>query len=202
LKGAPYNPRRISDANKAKLKKSLGKNGLVGTITWNKRTGHVVGGHQRLAAIDSLEGSKDYLLDVAVIDVDEAEEKAINIALNNQSAMGDWDFEELGKLLEGNVDLEAMAFSDADVYAMFGDTKVETRSAEKLLELGEKIRQAKETYSKIAQKNRGKNDHEFYDVIVWPDKTSRIAFWNEMGHQDPQARYKNGEEITNLIIGE
>lgn len=202
MKGAPYNPRRISEANKAKLKKSLGKNGLVGTVTWNRRTGNVVGGHQRLAAIDSLEGTKNYLLDVAVIDVDEADEKAINVALNNQQAMGDWDFEELGKLLEGDVDLGAMGFSDADVCNMFGDRNAETRNAEHLMAMGESIRKAKEHYSKIKEKNRDKNDKEFFDIIVWPDKASRMNFWNEMGHADPSSKYKSGEEVTNLIIGD
>ena len=47
-----YNPRYISPANAQRLKKSLKDNGLVGTLIWNKTTGHIVGGHQRLGVLD------------------------------------------------------------------------------------------------------------------------------------------------------
>jgi ParB-like chromosome segregation protein Spo0J len=100
LKAAAYNPRIIGEAEKRKLRAGLKRHGLVAPITFNRRTGNVVGGHQRLAALDGLEDSPDYELDVAVIDVSEAEEKEINILLNNASAMGDWDLGELSGLLK------------------------------------------------------------------------------------------------------
>lgn len=202
LKGAPYNPRRITDANKRKLKASVAKNGMVGAITWNERTGFIVGGHQRVSVMDAIEGTKDYLLDVAVIDVSDAEERAINIALNNQSAMGDWDMEQLGEMLQDGVDLEAAAFEAADVKNMFGDEVFEDRDADTLLALGEKIRAAKETYNKISKSNKSKNDQEFYDVIVWPSKAVRMEFWRELGHEDPAAKHKSGETVQQLLMGE
>ena len=74
IKNAEYNPRIMDKEAKKRLKAGLKKHGLVSTLTWNKRTGNLVGGHQRLEQLDALEKNKDYSLDVCVIDVDEAEE--------------------------------------------------------------------------------------------------------------------------------
>ena len=57
LKNAPYNPREIDEKAKKRLKKVLMKIGLVEPIVWNKRTKNIVGGHQRISILDSLEGS-------------------------------------------------------------------------------------------------------------------------------------------------
>lgn len=100
LKGADYNPRRITPRAMKALKASLNKYGLVQPIIWNKRTGNVVGGHQRLEALDAMHRGKPYALDVAVLDVDEKEEVALNVALNNQSAMGEFDFDAIRDLGE------------------------------------------------------------------------------------------------------
>lgn len=48
--------------------------------------------------MDCLERTKNYLLDVAVIAVSEKEEVALNIALNNQSAMGEFDLAKVSDL--------------------------------------------------------------------------------------------------------
>lgn len=98
LKEAPYNPRIMDEHGHKLLNKSLKKSGLVETIVWNKRTGNVVGGHQRLSELDKLESGHEYSLDVAVIDVNETEEREINIKLNNQNMMGAYDVEKLASL--------------------------------------------------------------------------------------------------------
>jgi hypothetical protein len=95
LKKAAYNPRRIDDYAAAQLRKVLEKYGLVEALVWNKRTGNMVGGHQRLTAIDFLDahdgGSGDFLLDICVIDVPLKREKALNIVLNNPHIAGEYD---------------------------------------------------------------------------------------------------------------
>ena len=48
---AHYNPRMISAAALAGLKRSLGKFGDLSGIVWNQRSGHLVAGHQRLRAL-------------------------------------------------------------------------------------------------------------------------------------------------------
>ena len=48
---ADYNPRKDlkpGDTEYEKLKRSLSEFGYVEPVIWNKTTGHVVGGHQRL----------------------------------------------------------------------------------------------------------------------------------------------------------
>lgn len=54
LKPAPYNPRQVlkaTDRRYRKLAASLREFGLVEPLIWNELTGHVVGGHARLAIL-------------------------------------------------------------------------------------------------------------------------------------------------------
>ena len=48
LSPAKYNPRKITDEALGRLTKSLAELGNLQPITWNSKTGNVVGGHQRL----------------------------------------------------------------------------------------------------------------------------------------------------------
>jgi len=47
---APYNPRRISDHDMKRLRASLKTWGMVEPLVCNRRTNHIVGGHQRVKA--------------------------------------------------------------------------------------------------------------------------------------------------------
>ena len=53
---------------------------------WNRRTGHIVGGHQRFKGLLALGVSE---IDCVVIDIDEIREKMLNVALNR--IQGEWD---------------------------------------------------------------------------------------------------------------
>ena len=53
LRASIYNPRQISPAAMAALTKSLERFGDVQPIVWNKRSGLVVAGHQRLKVLKS-----------------------------------------------------------------------------------------------------------------------------------------------------
>lgn len=102
---ADYNPRKDlkpGDPEFEKLKRSIHEFGYVDPIIWNKQTGHVIGGHQRLKILQD-EGLTE--VDCVVVDFDEAKEKALNVALNKIS--GAWDQAKLGLLIS---DLEASAF--------------------------------------------------------------------------------------------
>lgn len=44
IKNAPYNPRIMDEKAKKRLKANIQKHGLVAALTWNKRTGNLVGG--------------------------------------------------------------------------------------------------------------------------------------------------------------
>ena len=105
LKPAPYNPRKSSDKQEANLKKSLEKFGVVEPIVFNKQTGHIVGGHFRIRELKKL-GYKE--VDCVIVDLNEDDEKELNIRLNANT--GDWDFDELannwdaGQLTEWGID--------------------------------------------------------------------------------------------------
>ena len=109
---AIYNPRKdltIDDAEYKKIKRSIETFGYVDPIIVNERTGVIVGGHQRLKVLKDL-GYEE--IEVSVVNLDEKQEKALNVALNKIS--GEWDFELLKDLLEelddGSFDVELTGF--------------------------------------------------------------------------------------------
>jgi hypothetical protein len=67
-----------------------------------KRSGNVIGGHQRLSVLKDLGYTET---DCVVVDLDEQREKALNLALNR--IQGDWDEGKLSAVL---ADLEAVSF--------------------------------------------------------------------------------------------
>lgn len=86
---ADYNPRKDlkpGDDEYEKLKRSIEQFGMVQPVIWNKTTGRVVGGHQRLKVLADMGYAET---ECVVVEMDEAQEKALNIALNKIS--GDWD---------------------------------------------------------------------------------------------------------------
>ena len=98
LKPAAYNPRRDLQPGEPeydRLKKIIDRFDLVEPLVWNKRTGNLVGGHQRLKI---LRARGDKKVQAVVVDLELQEEKALNIALNK--ATGDWDFPKLTDLLQ------------------------------------------------------------------------------------------------------
>jgi ParB-like chromosome segregation protein Spo0J len=100
IKNAPYNPRTITSENRAKLEQSLREFGLVEPLVWNKRTGNLVGGHQRLSMLDQLsETGADYSVTVAAVDLDEDREKALNVILNAPQAQGRYEDAALAALV-------------------------------------------------------------------------------------------------------
>lgn len=78
LKAAVYNPRKDlqpEDVEYQQLRQSMERFGYVEPIVWNERTGNVVGGHQSLKVL--LEKGAE-VIDVSVVNLTEAEEKALN----------------------------------------------------------------------------------------------------------------------------
>lgn len=184
IKNAPYNPRIMDKEAKKRLKKSIRENGLVSALTWNKRTGNLVGGHQRLEQLDALEKSEDYDLTVCVIDVDEREEAKLNVQLNNPSMQGEWDLDKLGNLTEEfDLDLkEDLSFSDLDIDLMFdGDDRFsqlfETEEGE---QMRGKLDEVKEARKKSVDSLKEKNNIEWYTVIVFENEEDRDSFMKEI----------------------
>lgn len=140
LKNATYNPRFIDPYAKQQLEDEI-RRGLVQPPTWNKRTGNIVGGHQRTDALDAIMGPctackgkkcerchqlgvEPYKISVSVIDVDEAEERRLNIVLNNTAIQGQYDPAKLSGLIE---EYHAMV-PDVDVGAAMHFNPIELQS--------------------------------------------------------------------------
>lgn len=123
LVGAPYNPRQIDENAKKKLRNNIRRVGLIQPIIWNKRTGHIVSGHQRIAILDSLERNDTYYLDVAVVDLDEQTEKEQVVFLNNELAMGSFDLPKLDTLLH-EINFENCGFDHLDLQVMLPSFEV------------------------------------------------------------------------------
>ena len=120
IHGADYNPRIITDKARTKLKSNLKKHGLLQPIVVNKQTFNIVSGHQRLSILDEIE-KQGYSLQVAMVDLSEEDEIKANVFMNNQSAMGEWDFAKLsdmGNIIEG-IDFEKdFGFEKEDLQIM------------------------------------------------------------------------------------
>jgi ParB-like chromosome segregation protein Spo0J len=121
LRPAPYNPRRkLRPGQPAyqKLAASLRDFGLVEPLVWNETTGHVVGGHARLAILRTLGVTE---VAVSVVRLTPEREKALNIVLNNREAQGHFDTALLAELLtelKELPELEMTGFDRRDLAAL------------------------------------------------------------------------------------
>lgn len=85
---APYNPRQSTSKQEAQLKTSLEKFGVVEPIIFNKQTGYIVGGHFRVRELTKL-GYKE--IECVIVDLNEQDERELNIRLNANTGGWDWD---------------------------------------------------------------------------------------------------------------
>jgi len=88
LKPAPYNPRQSTAKQEKQLKASLEKFGVVEPIIYNKQTGYIVGGHFRVRELTKL-GYKE--VECVIVDLNEDDERELNIRLNANTGEWDWD---------------------------------------------------------------------------------------------------------------
>lgn len=141
LNPAKYNPRKDlkpGDPEYEKLKRSIETFGYVEPVIWNKKTGNIVGGHQRFKVLKH-EGAKE--IECVVIDIDSDEEKALNIALNKVS--GEWDIPKLADILDeldkSMFDISLTGFDAAEIEDLFSkvhdkEVKDDDFDADKALE--------------------------------------------------------------------
>lgn len=80
MERATYNPRIDlipGDMEYENLRRSIKTYGMIIPVVWNERTNRVVGGHQRLTVLEN-EGETE--VDVSVVDLDETQERQLNVA--------------------------------------------------------------------------------------------------------------------------
>jgi len=122
-----YNPRKITSDALGRLTKSLAELGNLQPITWNAKTGNIVGGHQRLKCYSAL-GKEE--VEVWAVWLDDQKERAANIALNKLS--GEFDIPLLKDIFEGldtgEIDLDITGFGELEIAEMMEATAPEEES--------------------------------------------------------------------------
>ncbi len=124
IKPAAYNPRvplKPGDPEYEKLDRSIKEFGFVEPLVWNKRTGNLVGGHQRLTVLKA-QGVTE--VEVSVVDLPSEKERALNIALNRIQST--WDDQKLATLLRElsqvpDFDVELTGFEMPEINRLFDE---------------------------------------------------------------------------------
>ena len=92
-----FEVKRIADMNRAAYNPRVDlqpEDEEYQAIVWNRRTNTVVSGHQRLTV---LEAQGETEVTVSVVDLDDIQEKELNVALNKIT--GEWDDDKLSVIL-------------------------------------------------------------------------------------------------------
>lgn len=124
IEPADYNPRvelNENDDEYQKIKNSITEFGYVDPIIYNERTNKIVGGHQRYTVLRDL-GYET--ADVSVVDMDEQNEMALNIALNKVE--GEWDKNKLKEVLEELEEDKLLftGFDDDEIDSIINDVNI------------------------------------------------------------------------------
>lgn len=149
---AAYNPRIElipGDTEYENLRRSITTYGLIIPVVWNKRTNRVVSGHQRITVLEN-EGETE--VDVSVVDLDEMQERQLNVALNKVE--GDWDEEKLGDLLaELGEDATLTGFTRQEIDSLTNDidSLIDSDTVDKELKAIEELFNVSLTFDKADQ---------------------------------------------------
>jgi len=206
IKGAEYNPRKISDDARKQLRDNIKRVGLLDTIVVNKNTMNIVSGHQRIAILDSLERKNDYELTVAMVDLTDKEEKEQNVFFNNSKVQGEFDLDILSQIIL-DVDYENMGFSinDMGILGVEVDMKqmadTQTEADDDILQFNKAIYDNKREMRKdIINHSQDVNNESIDTVIIltFTNQTNKSAFMERFGYRG-QDKYIKGEVFSNQI---
>jgi DNA modification methylase len=119
LKKADYNPRKKlgkNDPQFVALRRSIDELGMIDPIVWNQQTGNVVGGRQRITALEDLGYTEAPCF---IVNLSLEQEKQANVRLN--SIKGAWDYDKLAELLSEFTqdEIKAANFDPHDLQALF-----------------------------------------------------------------------------------
>lgn len=225
---AGYNPRKIDEEARKTLKRGIKKYGLVGGIVVNKKTGFtVVSGHQRLSVMDELQKypENDYRIRVDVINVDEQQEKELNLLMNNPNAMGTWDFDALAQIIP-DIDWKSAGLTDADLNMIGVDYLLQTeeessmadalevlmspvtelkeaekaeRQAERQMERAEKVAHMKDVKQQVKEAAQKQAENmDAYVMLSFDTYEAKAAFCMRFGY-DENTKFLKGEVFSDQI---
>jgi hypothetical protein len=200
IKNALYNPRVIDQSARIRLKKSLSTDGLLEPLVWNKKTGNLISGHQRIAIMDDLEGTNQYLLTVSQLDVSDKKEKQLNIFFNNPKAQGNYDFEKLAEIfVEESFNFEASGFDSVDFFEITGiepkEDKINNISTK---DITDKISDIKSARKKMKETADARDDVNYYLNIVFQSSRDCDNFL-EAFDLPKSERYIDGNILLRLL---
>ena len=224
---ANYNPRKITQEARKNLKANLKRVGLLGGIVWNEVTGNLVSGHQRISVIDEVNKynpdtrTNDYLIRVDVIDVDEQQEKELNILMNNPNAQGTWDFDALARIVP-DIDWKDAGLTDADLNMIGVDYLLQTEEensiadalsdmmvpvseqkeadkAAKQLERAEKVAHMKEVKHQVKENAQKQAENmDAYVMLSFDTYEAKAAFCERFGYE-PDMKFIKGEVFDEQV---
>lgn len=222
---ASYNPRKLSDDARKRLKANLKRIGLAGGIVWNETTGNLVSGHQRLSILDEIQRydtntkENDYPIRVEVLRLTEKEEKEQNIFMNSSTAQGEFDSNLLAQLLP-DIDIDLAGLDSSDISIMMAEAPTfdvfdySTESSQGFREvtpISEAERQARIDHVKEvrAQVSQGMEDDyyegEAFVTLSFQSYANKLYFMEALAQMlpgqniSPSDRYLKGETIHDLI---
>lgn len=164
LKAAEYNPRTINNKALEGLKFSLDEFGDISGIVFNKQTGNLVAGHQRVKALTDKYGNLEIVneqiitpkgnFSIRIVDWNEQKEKAANIAANSESIQGKWTE-------DASIILEDVALFTPELFARlnFSDLTVPEFT------IGQETIEVEKQTSDISQEHR--NSLKFGEVTIY-----------------------------------
>lgn len=207
ITGAEYNPRKISESAKKKLKRGMKTFGLLAPIIVNRLTMNVVSGHQKLAIMDEDHKypENDYTLTVAMVELSEEDEVKANVLLNNQSAQGEWDMTALQSIVDlfPKIDIEKdFGFDKSDIMVMFGLDYGKTEEAkvveQKTQEFSKDDFRAmkKEQREKAKEENEENgsyhlNDNDYAVTFVFPNNREKRKFMTKIKKPEKETHVKS-----------
>lgn len=221
VREAPYNPRVIDPNARRKLLMKLKRRGLLEPLVWNKKTGNIVSGHQRLGILDQLaDGAPDYLLDWSVVDLTPEQEREMVIFFNNPNTQGQYDIDKLLEVFKTpNLKLEETGFERMDIALTWGedvmkeffkaptmhDTEQQPAQVQgdiaKLEEMNkikaDEIQKLKQQRKEFKAKSRAESDTEFYAVVVFKDRVELGQFMVAAGYE-AEERYIDGAQFCEM----
>ena len=211
---APYNPRKISEKALSALKKNIKTVGLLGGLVWNKKTGNLVSGHQRINALDQIHKynpdtkENDYIVIVEVVDMELSKEKEQNIFMNSTTVQGEFDNEKLALILP-DIDYKAAGLDYYDIsliqtesptFDLVAPNDMIKEDMEKMdkpyEERKEAIKEAKKAHKEAAEENW---EGEPYFSVAFDNYENKVEFCMMFGI-DPEMKFIKGEVLFENIL--
>lgn len=227
---ADYNPRKISEEARKKLKANIKKNGIIGGMVFNEQTKNLVSGHQKLSIADEVNRydpetkKNDYQIKVEVVDVDLKTEKELNIFFNSKSVQGEMDYSKLALILPDiDVDLAGLdeidlSFVEVEIPEM---VDIEIPTFEPQIQKKEAIEEQEETEQKEEKENEPTAEEKKAKIKEIKEKVKEGAiyegypyltisfdtyenkvFFLERFHLSGDTKFIKGEDFADMIDNE